>query len=156
MKAKDIMVPLKDYLDPDTTVKKAVNLLRTVERKEQKYAIMGLPVVDKAGKLTGMLSMTDILKAAYPAYMKMADLSEFTWDGMLESLAKQEGDKKVKEIMTSPAISTEENNPLMECVDLLLKNNIRQMPVVNKAGNVVGILSINDIFYAVTKSMIEK
>jgi CBS domain-containing protein len=155
MKAKDIMVPIQDYLSPDATVKKAVNLLRTAVQKEQKNRVMGLPVIDDDRKLVGMLSMTDILKAAYPAYMKMADLSEFTWDGMLESLARQEGNKKVKEIMTSPVITVQENNPLMECVDLLLKKHIRQMPVLNKAGNVVGMLSTRDIFCAVTQSMIE-
>ena len=35
-----------------------------------------------------MLSMTDILKAVHPSYMDLMNLSNFTWDGMVESLAK--------------------------------------------------------------------
>ena len=102
-----------------------------------------------------MLSMTDILKAAYPCYMRMMDLGEFAWDGMLESLTREEGTKKVKEIMTSPVITVHEDYPLMECVDLLLKNHIRRMPVLDKTGKVIGMLYMRDIFFAVTQSMIE-
>jgi len=155
MKAKDVMIPMQDYLSPDNSIKQAVNLLRTAARGQQRMGVMGLPVIDEHKKLVGMLSMTDILKAAYPCYMRMMDLGEFAWDGMLESLTREEGNKKVKEIMTSPVITVHEDYPLMECVDLLLKNHIRRMPVLDKTGKVIGMLYMRDIFFAVTQSMIE-
>jgi CBS-domain-containing membrane protein len=95
MKAKDLMVPIHDYLKPDSNLKEAVNLLKAAIRGDHKVGVMGLPVLDKNGKLIGMLSMTDILKAVYPSYMSMMNLGGFTWDGMLESLAKQAGEKKL-------------------------------------------------------------
>ena len=156
MKAKDIMIPFKDYLKPDDTIREAVNQVRTATRGEQEVGVMGLPVLDEKGKLIGMLSMTDILRAVYPSYMSMMNLGDFTWDGMLESLAMKAGEKKVKELMTSPVITVHEDDPLMECVDHLLKNNVRRMPVLDKGGKVVGMMYIRDIFYAITKTMLEE
>ena len=156
MKVKDLMVPVYDYLRPDSSLKEAVNLLRTAIRGKDKVGVMGLSVLDEKGKLVGMLSMTDILKAVYPSYMSMMNLGEFTWDGMLESLARQAGNRKVKDIMTSPVVTVHEDDSLMECVDHLLKNNVRRMPVMNKEGKVVGMIYLRDIFFAVTKAMLDE
>jgi hypothetical protein len=41
MKAKDIMIPFQDYLNPESTLREAVNLLRTAIRGEQKTGVMG-------------------------------------------------------------------------------------------------------------------
>jgi CBS domain-containing protein len=156
MKAKDIMIPFQDYLKPDDTLRVAVNLLRTAARGEQKVGVMGLPVLDEKRKLMGMLSMTDILRAVYPSYMSMMNLGDFTWEGMMESLAKKAGDRKVRELMTSPVITVHEDDPLMECVDHLLKNKVRRMPVLDKEGEVVGMIYMRDIFYTITKTMLEE
>ena len=156
MKAKDIMIPFHDYLKPDDTLREAVNLLRGAVRGEKKVGVMGLPVLDEKGKLVGMLSMTDILRAVYPSYMSMMNLGDFTWDGMLESLAKKAGDRKVKELMASPVVTIHEDDPLMECVDRILRKHVRRMPVLDKTGKVVGMVYIRDIFFAITKAMLDE
>lgn len=156
MKAKDIMIPLEDYLTPENTLKEAVNLLRTAKRGEERVGVKGLPVLDEKGRLVGMLSMRDILKAVFPFYLSMMDLGEFTWDGMVESLAKKVANKKVKEIMSKQVITVSEDAPLMECIDHMLKHNIKRLPVVNKEGKVVGMIYERDVFFAVTKAMLEE
>lgn len=156
MKAKDIMIPIHDYLKPENTLKEAVNLLRTGFRGENRVGVMGAPVLDDKGNLVGMLSMTDILKAVYPSYMSMMNLGGFTWDGMLESLAKKAGNRKVKDLMTSPVITVREDDPLMECVDLILRKRIRRMPVLDKSYKVVGMVYLRDVFFAITKAMLEE
>lgn len=156
MKAKDIMIPLEDYLTPENTLKEAVNLLRTAKRGEERVGVKGLPVLDEKGRLVGMLSMWDILKAVFPFYLSMMDLGEFTWDGMVESLAKKVANKKVKEIMSKQVITVPEDAPLMECIDHMLKHNIKRLPVVNKEGKVVGMIYERDVFFAVTKAMLEE
>lgn len=156
MKAKDLMIPIHDYLTSDNNLKEAVNLLKTAVRGEQKMGVMGLSVLDKEGRLVGMLSMTDVLKAVYPSYMSMMNLGAFTWDGMLESLAKQAGNRKVKDLMTKIVITVQEDDSLMECVDHILKNRVRRMPVLDKMGKVVGMLYMRDIFFAITKAMLEE
>lgn len=156
MKAKDLMTSLQEFLRPDDTLKHAVNLLRTAKRGEEKIGVKGLPVLDESGKLVGLLSMRDILKAVWPSYMSLMDLGDFTWDGMLEEMAKKAANKIVKMIMTRDVMTVKEDASLMECVDHMIKKNIKRLPVVNKSGKVVGMLYERDVFFAITKVMLEE
>jgi predicted transcriptional regulator len=155
MKAKDLMVPLQEYLAPEMTLKKAAEILRTARRNEQSCGVKGLPVLDKTGDMIGFLSIGDILKAVFPPYMALMDLGEFTWDGMVEGLAKKYREKKVAELMTKKVITVPEEAALMACVDHMLKNNVKRLPVINKEGKVTGILYERDVFYAISRAMIE-
>jgi hypothetical protein len=94
MKAKDLMIPLQEYLTPDHTLKEASNLLSIARRGEEKVGVKALPVLDTKGELKGILSVGDILKAVYPKYMYLMDLGSFTWDGMVEAIAKKNGGQK--------------------------------------------------------------
>ena len=150
MKAKELMIPLQEYLKPGDTVKEAAHLLRIARRGEEKIGVKALPVLDNGGNLVGILSIGDILKAVYPSYMYLMDLGEFTWDGMVESFAKQAADKKVEDLMTSKIITVNDEATLMECIDHMLKNNIKRVPVINKEKKVIGMLYERDVFYEIT------
>jgi CBS domain-containing protein len=155
MKVKDFMIPIQDSLSPGMTLKEAVNLLRVARKGEERVGLKGLPVLGKDGKLVGMLSMTDVLKAVHPSYMSLMNLSNFTWEGMVESLAKSVADKKIETVMSKDVITVKEDDPLMECVDLMIKNNIKRMPVLDKTGKVAGMIYERDIFFAIVKAMLE-
>jgi predicted transcriptional regulator len=155
MKAKDFMIPIQDSLSSEKTLKEAVNLLRVARKGEERIGLKGLPVLDKDGKLAGMFSMTDVLKAVHPSYMSLMNLSNFTWEGMVESLAKSVADKKVETVMSKGVITVKEDDPLMECVDLMIKNNIKRLPVLDKTGKVAGMIYERDIFFAIVKAMLE-
>lgn len=156
MKAKDLMIPLQDYLSPENTLKEAVNLLRTAKRGEERVGVKGLPVLNEKGMLVGMLSMRDILKAVFPFYLMMMELGDFTWDGMVEGIAKRSADRLVRDIMTKVVITVDEDAPLMECIDHMIKHNIKRLPVIDKSGRVVGMLYERDVFFALTKAMLEE
>jgi CBS domain-containing protein len=156
MKAKDLMVPLQEYLKPDNTLKDAANLLRIAQRGEEKIGVKALPVLDASGRLVGILSIGDILKAVYPSYMYLMDLGNFTWDGMVETFAKKATDKKVEGRMTRSVITVAEESTLMECVDHMLKNNVKRVPVLNKENKVTGMLYERDVFYEITKTMLNE
>lgn len=156
MKAKDLMIPIYEFLRPDNTLKEAVNLLRTAKRGEERVGVKGLPVLDKNGKLIGMLSMGDILKAVFPSYLSMMNLGDFTWDGMVESMAKKVSNKKVEALMTEPVVTVDEDASLMECVDHMIKHNIKRLPVIDPSGKVTGMLYERDVFFAITKAMLDE
>lgn len=156
MKAKDLMIPIQDYLKPENTLKEAVNLLRTAKRGEERVGVKGLPVLDEKGKLVGMLSMRDILKVVFPFYLSMMDLGDFTWEGMVESIAKKSSGKLVRDVMSKIVITVDEDASLMECVDHMIKHNIKRLPVVDKSGKVVGMLYERDVFFAITKAMLDE
>ena len=156
MKAKDLMVPLQEILKPDDTLKDAANLLRIAQRGEEKIGVKALPVLDLSGNLIGILSIGDILKAVHPAYMDLMNLGSFTWDGMVETFAQKAAGKQVRDIMTPKVITVKEDSTLMECIDQMLKNNVKRVPVLNKDNRVTGMLYERDVFYEITKSMINE
>ncbi len=156
MKAKDIMIPLKEYLKPNNTLKEAVNLFKAAKRGKEKIGVKGLPVLDKNRMPVGVLTIRDILRAVLPSYMSLMNLGDFTWDGMVEDMARKIRNKKVSDIMTRKVIIVHEDAPLMECIDHMLKNDIRRLPVTKKDGKVAGMLYEKDIFFAITKTMVKK
>jgi CBS domain-containing protein len=153
MKAKNLMIPLQEYLTPDHTLKEAANLLRIARRGEEKVGVKALPVLDSKGALIGILSIGDILKAVYPKYMYLMDLGSFTWDGMVEALAQKMADRKVRDFMTQMVITVKENALIMECIDNMLKHNVKRVPVLNKGNKVIGMLYERDIFYFIMDAM---
>jgi len=153
MKAKDLMIPLQEYLTPDHTIKEAASILRIARRGEEKIGVKALPVLDSKSKLIGILSIGDILKAVYPKYMYLMDLGSFTWDGMVEALAQKMADRKVRDLMTQIVITVKEDSPLMECIDHMLKSNVKRVPVLNRENRVVGMLYERDVFYYLTDFM---
>lgn len=150
------MIPLSEYLHPDTSLKEAALFLRRARRGEEQLGVKALPVLDENKKLIGILSIGDILKAVYPAYMYLMDLGEFAWDGMVEAFAKKAADRKVKDFMTTRVITVNEDSTLMECVDHMLKNNVKRVPVLNREDAVIGMLYEKDVFYEITRAMTAK
>jgi CBS-domain-containing membrane protein len=137
-------------------LKEAVNLLRIVRTGEEKVRVKALPVLDPAGKLIGILTMSDILRAVHPSYLNMMNLGNFTWDGMIEEMAKKAADRRVSEVMTKTEVLTvRPNDSLMECVDHMLKQCVERVPVVDADGKAVGMIYERDVFFAVVKAMID-
>jgi len=154
VKAKEIMEPVKDTLTPETTLKDAVNRMRVAGRGDVRAGAKGMIVLDN-GKLAGIVSIKDILKVIIPSYMTLTELGEFTWDGMLEEMAKKVADKKVEEIMTRDVITVSEDAPLMECADHVVKHNLQRIPVLNREKTVV-IIYVRDIYYAIVRALFDK
>lgn len=55
---------------------------------------------------------------------------------------------KVKEVMIKKVVTVKVGQTLIEAAKVLVKNNISGAPVVDKKGNLVGILSEKDLFHA--------
>jgi CBS domain-containing protein len=153
MKAKDLMIPLQEYLTPDHTLKEAANLLRIARRGEEKLGVKTLPVLGTKGELVGILSIGDVLKAVHPKYLDLMDLGKFTWDGMAVTIAKKMADVKVRDFMTQMVITVKEDAPIMECIDNMLKHNVKRVPVLNNGNKVTGMLYERDIFNFITDAM---
>jgi CBS domain-containing protein len=156
MKTRDFMVPLKEYLKPDHTIREAVNMLRKAKRGEGKAGVKGLPVLDAQGGLLGILSMGDILRVVHPFYMSMMDLGDLTWEGMLDKLAREAGCRTVESAMTREVVTVKDDAHLMKCVDQMIRNRVHRLPVLDAAGKVVGTIHERDIFFVIVKAMLEE
>jgi CBS domain-containing protein len=94
--------------------------------------IRHMPVVSR-GKLVGILSQRDLLRAAISSALN------FRWSAERKWLAKI----SVREVMTTDVITISPDAPVREAVLAMLKRRIGCLPVVEK-GKLVGLLSETD------------
>ncbi|MCE7059940.1 CBS domain-containing protein [Dyadobacter sp. CY343] len=57
-------------------------------------------------------------------------------------------DTLIREVMTSKVITVETDDKIEECMQIMSDKHIRHLPV-NQHGNLIGIISINDIVSAI-------
>lgn len=102
--------------------------------KENK--ISQLPVVDKGGRLVGIVSDRDI-RAASPSKATTLDVHELYY--LIASI-------KIKDIMSSPAFSIAPTDTVEAAALILLEKDFGSLPVIDDEEKVVGIISDSDIF----------
>jgi acetoin utilization protein AcuB len=115
-------------ISPDTSLADALKLMH-------KQNIRRLPVVDGHGKLVGIVTERQLLKAS-PSNATTLDIYEIK-EGMDRV--------KVESIMTRDVITATEDTTFEEVARLMAEKKIGGVPIV-KSGEVVGIISATDIF----------
>lgn len=109
----------------------------------------GLPVVDHKGRPVGVITQGDLIgKGGLP--LRLGLLAKAGQDN-LEAIMHALAQKRVAEIMTTPAVTISEDQPLTEAVDLMLAKGLKRLPVVDKGGRLAGMLSRLDIFKTVMR-----
>jgi CBS domain-containing protein len=135
MKASDIMVRDVCTIGPDASIQDVAEILLSKR-------ISGLPVVDAAGHLIGIVSEGDLLRRAEAG----TEHSRSWWLKLLmgrETLAAEyvkEHARRVKDVMTRDVITVEPDTQVTDVAALLEKNRIKRVPIVEK-GRLVGIIS---------------
>ena len=112
----------------DTGVYEALDLMR-------KNRIRRLPVLDRKGKLVGIVSEKDLL---YASPSPATSLSIYELRYLLSKL-------KVSQVMSSPVITVRENGTLEEASRIMVDNKVGGLPVT-RGDQVVGIITETDIF----------
>ncbi len=152
-KARDVMEPITKTLRPTDTLKEAVRTMLVASRKPELRGSKGLLVVDD-GKLIGMVSIKDILRAIMPSYMLQdATLGEFAWPGMLEDMARLASSMSVRHIMSVNLHTVPPEAPLMQCAALILEHNLWRLPVVDPDNRPLGQVYVRDIHYAIVSAI---
>lgn len=142
MKVKDIMTKDVTSVSPDSNAKEVLDLLF-------KMQISGLPVIDAKNKLVGMFTEKEVLTAVLPSYLEK--VGRFVYQENPKAVKQKVSalrDKKVRDIMRTNVITTDEDTNLSEAARIMLTQNSRRMPVLNAAKEVVGILSRGDVVKA--------
>lgn len=143
-----------DVMTRDPVTAQADTPLSTVIKILAERRISGLPVVDAAGKLIGVVSETDLMwketGATPPPYVMLLDSVIY-----LENPAKYDRElhkalgETVKDVMTDHhMITVTPDKPLRDAAQLMHERTVHRLPVVDEAGRVIGILTRGDIIRA--------
>lgn len=151
---------MSELLARDVMVKKVITINKNASVAELselliKSKISGVPVVDDSGKLVGIATEGDLIvrdaDLHFPRYFKLLDSIIY-----LESLNKFKRNlrkylgTKVEDVMTSKVKIVKEDTAVNVVANIMIRNNVNRVPVLDNDGNLVGIITRADI----VKSMI--
>ena len=120
---------------PAVTVRPSIPFEDALKRMRD-HQFRRLPVVNKKGKLVGIVSERDLLHAAPSAATSLS-----IWE-VHYLLAKLQ----VKKIMTKDVITTTPDTPVEDAAHLMVTHKIGGLPVVDEHNDLVGIITETDIF----------
>lgn len=120
----------KKTVNPEGSLSSVMTLVKHVARADDKVSavldalkdVSGLPVIDDLGFVVGVLSHKDITTG--------------------------DDEKSVADLMSSPAITIEKKKTVADAAGLMLKHKVHRIPVTDKSGKCVGIVTRTDIFEA--------
>lgn len=144
--AKDIMNTSFHSLHPDTSMAEALQLFKKASEQE-KRRVFGMMVIDDQSRLTGILSMYDILLFLQPKHVQIwGEMSDIDISGLLETISGKTKDLRVSDIMTADVLTIDGDAHIFTVLELMNRKHIRRLPVT-KNGQVLGIVYISDLFF---------
>jgi CBS domain-containing protein len=143
MRAHQIMTKDVITVTPHTTIEEAAKIMLRTH-------ISGLPVMDEAGKLVGIVSESDFLRRnEIGTGRKRAKwLQFFLGPGTAANEFVRERGRKVEDVMTPDPITVGEETPLEDLVRLMEKNDIKRLPVMGGRA-LRGIVTRSNLLQAV-------
>lgn len=147
MQARDIMVSPVITVGENATVRDVAKLLLARH-------ISAVPVVDHAGKLTGMVSEADLMRRKEAGTERPTSwwLSLISGEGALAAEYVQSHATKVKDIMARDVQTARPDTSLHEIADIFEEKHIKRVPIVSDGGDLVGIVSRANIIQAVASA----
>jgi CBS domain-containing protein len=146
--AKDIMTKDVITVKPDTAIE---GLAAIIVKNE----ISGVPVIDDAGELYGIVTENDLIsrnkRLHIPTVVSFLDAAIY-----LESSKKFEQEvkrltaTKVSEICTRKVVTISEETTVVDIATIMAEKKVYLIPVV-RSGKVVGIVGKRDVVKAVAR-----
>ncbi len=119
MKVQDIMTRNVKFCGPDTNLAAAAEILWSNNCGT-------LPVVDSAGKLTGVITGRDMCIA-------------------MGTRNRAAGDLSVGDVAIQPVFTCGPDDDVHQALKTMGQHHIRRLPVVSQEGKLAGILSLDDV-----------
>ena len=146
MKVVDVMSQSVITVGPGTPLKDVAGLLVD-------HRVSGVPVVDAAGAVLGVVSEADLLiKEQGAEAIRHRRLARFVWESResRSQLAKL-GAVTAGEAMTAPAVTIGPGRPISEAAAVMTARKLNRLPVVDD-GRLVGIVTRADLVRAYVRS----
>lgn len=131
---QDVMTARVVWVPESAGYKDIVTLLR-------RHRISAVPVLDPAGRVTGVVSEADLLmKQTAPALP--AGAVRLAWRLTERSKASAAA---AAELMTSPAVTVAADTEVGKAARLMQNHRVKRLPVVDADGRLAGIVSRMDV-----------
>ena len=138
----DVMVRAVSSVTPDTPLAEVVELL--VRRN-----VKGVPVTDARQHVVGLITGGDLLGRG-DLDLRLSIQQELGADTLRERLAGlARSPKSARDIMTHPVHTVEADVDLAAAVRLMVARRVKRLPVVNRQGQLVGIVARADVLRAI-------
>jgi len=136
--------------------------IRSASLKMAEKNISGAPVLNGDGKLIGMLSEADVLRSlktttktlqmVFPSLSSIgvSFREQLTEKEALEAYQDVEN-MTVKELMTLDVVTVSSDDELRDAISQMVAKGINRLPVVDKMGKVVGIITRGDILRGIAQ-----
>jgi CBS domain-containing protein len=119
LKASDVMVPNPIKVYSEATIYESIKIM-------ERYNIASLIVVDSMDRVLGVVTTKDIV---IKAIAKNLDIKA----------------TKIIDIVSKPVTVVEPETSLKDVIALMIGTGHGHIPVVNKAGRAIGIVTIDDV-----------
>lgn len=129
------MLLVENWMNPKVVTVDADDSMLDATKLLKEHGIRRLAVLEK-GKLVGIITDRD-LKRASPSDATTLEAHELLY--LIANI-------KVREIMTKKPITVPYNYTIEEAAEILLQAKISGMPVVDKDGTVIGMITQTDLF----------
>jgi len=147
MQARDVMV------SPVITARKSATV-REVAKILLEKRISAVPVVDNVGKLVGIVTESDLMRRA-----EAGTEHPYSWwvhfiagDAMIAADYVKSHAAKVEDVMTSDVVTATPETPLHEIASLFEEHRIKRVPIIDKDGSLVGIVSRANLIQVVASA----
>ena len=139
MIAKDLMTTPVTTIEETSTVENAARLMLDQD-------ISSLPVLNRDGKVVGILTHSDF--GLSPKFRPLMDnvfslLGSTTTPRHLEETAHKVGGKLVRDVMRRHVITASQDTDMEHIAQLMLRANIHRLPIMD-GDNLVGIITRHD------------
>ena len=153
IKVKDFMIKDVISVSPEKTMKEVMQTF--VDKK-----IGGLPIVDQEGRLKGIITDGDILRAIKPIDRHIQDyfnLITYIQEQNMESRLSELADLPILKIAKTRGIVTvSPNDDMKQVVVILAKHHFKKLPVIDGENRVVGVISRGDAIRNIQNTIINE
>ncbi len=139
MKVREFMRKDLSSVETDTPISEVIYIMEHTE-------LSSLPVVDDKARLAGVISERDLIRAALPSYFDMLQSTSVlpNIDQLAKALERM-ADHPASSYMTEAPVTVHPEDEDLQVAELFIRKRLKQIPVVDAAGHLVGIVRRIDL-----------
>jgi CBS domain-containing protein len=135
---------VKDVMSTHVIAARKGASFKEMAEKLREHRVSAFPVVDKDGKVIGVVSEADLLTK------EALDGGLAGMPGMISGILERKEEERAAgltagDLMTQPAVTVQPDDSVEHAARLMYARRVKRLPVTDAAGHLVGIISRADV-----------